>query len=137
MNNLDSDYNLDTQAKIFLINTLKNDQILMSAQLLNEIYHVTTTRGLRIPSTDVMIYLNDILTKENIIFIPTTIEDVKRCFNLSSQYNTHIWDFMVVIPFENDIDIIYTMDPHFQNSYFKKIAIVENPLGVWKVEGKK
>jgi hypothetical protein len=44
---------------------------------------------------------------------------------------------MVVIPVENDIDIIYTMATHFQSPYFKNIAIIENPLEVWKIEGDK
>ncbi len=99
MSNLDPDYNLATQAKSFVANALKKDQLLMSAQLVSEIYHVTTKRGIRISSDDVIIYLNDILTKDNVTFTPTTEKDVKRCLSLSAQYNIHIWDFMVVVPF--------------------------------------
>jgi hypothetical protein len=63
MSNLDYDYNLAVQAKTFLVNTLKKDQLPMSAQLLSEIYHVMTKRGVRIPSGDVVIYLKIFLLK--------------------------------------------------------------------------
>lgn len=137
MTKSDPDYSLADRAKSLVVDTLKKDRVLVSAQLMGEIYHVATRRGIRLPSDDVVTYLNNLLEKDNVLFDITGEETVKKAIELSSKYNVHVWDFLVVLPFETAVDIIYTMDPHFQNPYFQKIAKLENPLGVWKVEGQR
>lgn len=53
----------------------------------------------------------------------------------SAESGIHIWDYLVSHPFEDGIDKIYTLDPHFQHRDFQNIAQVENPIGPWKTEG--
>jgi len=56
---------------------------------------------------------------------------------LSAETGIHIWDFLVGIPFVNEIETIYTTDPHFNNKRFTEWARIENLLGIWKTEGEK
>jgi len=46
----------------------------------------------------------------------------------------HIWDYLIVLPFENDINRIITMDPHFNHPTLSSIAKIENPINIWKSE---
>ena len=137
MERSDPDYGLAIQAKDLVSNALEREQLLMSAQLVGEIYHVATRRGLKVPPGDVVVYLDNLLSKKNVLSATTSKKALKRAMRLSVQHNLHIWDFLVAVPFEGNVDVIYTMDPHFRAPYFQGIAKVENPLGVWKVEGQR
>ena len=49
-----------------------------------------------------------------------------------------IYDYLVVLPFKEEVEEIYSADKHFQHSYFTSIANVINPLKDWiTIEGKK
>jgi hypothetical protein len=55
--------------------------------------------------------------------------------DLSKQTGIHIWDFLIYLPFEREVEKIVTTDPHFNISFFKQQVLIENPIGIWKKEG--
>lgn len=131
----DFDYPLSIKARECVDENLKNNGILISSQLASEIYSVLTTRGRKLPSAQAAKLVKDILERENVTYKVISIEVFKRAMDLSAESGIHIWDFLVVLPFEGEIDLIYTMDPHFRDKSLNQIAKIENPIGVWKKEG--
>ncbi len=131
------EYELGIIADELVDTTLGNDKILMSSQLVAEIYHVTTSRGIKIPKEDVQTTLNNLLRSNHVNYKEITTEVISEAIKLSIESGIHIWDFLVILPFRGKIDKIYTMDPHFRDCKDLRLAPVENPLGIWKVEGEK
>jgi len=128
---------LAEKADEFLRKALLDSIVLLSGQLVAEIYHVLTARGTKMPRGKASKLIDDLLTSENTEFRTTDLRIVKQALKLSTQTGFHIWDFLLVLPFKGEVDKIYTMDPHFRDCKELQIAPIKNPLGVWKVEGKK
>jgi hypothetical protein len=104
-----------TAAQSFLRETLKkNWDLLFSSQLLAEIFEELTRKGT--------------------VYRPISQNVMERCVNLSGVNNIPVWDYLIAVPFEDQIDRIYTIDPHFEHSSLSGLAEIENPLGVWKPE---
>lgn len=133
----DDDYNahfeLHKKANLFLSEKLKNNIIFMSYHQLAEIWHVLTMRGKKIPEETAYSIIRDIMKSKNIILKNVTIEDIKQSLFLSKESGIHVWDFLVAIPCRDEIEVIYTMDKHFKDKSFKKIARIENPIGKWLI----
>jgi len=123
-------------AQSFLKRTLKKKmQLLFSSQLVAEIYHVLTQRGRKIPGLQARQLVSDLLSRKTSIYRGVSEGVFSRCLELSAVSGIHVWDYLVAFPFEDGIDRIYTMDPHFQQTDFLSLAQVENPIGPWKTEG--
>lgn len=118
-------------------NTLDEERILISGQLVVELYHVLTMRGRKIPKDHAVALINDLLEEKNVEYRDIQKDMITKAMELSAETGIHIWDFLVVLPFGNEIDTIYTTDPHFNNKRFTEYATIENPLGIWKTEGEK
>ena len=52
-----------------------------------------------------------------------TYEIVKEAYLLSINLNIHIYDYLVVLPFKGEGEVVYSSDPHLQHSDFTSIAI--------------
>jgi len=76
-----------------------------------------------------------LINHKSVEFKTTSKETISRAFELSASSRIHIWDYLVVLPFENDINRIITMDPHFNHPTLSSIARIENPINIWKSEG--
>ncbi len=122
-------------AQAFLRKTIKEQHhLLFSSHLVSEIYDSLTQTGNAIPADQANAFLAELLSQKDAIYRPVSEAALLRCAGLSASSGIHIWDYLVVFPFEDSIDIIYTIDPHFQHTTFQELARIENPLGVWKTE---
>lgn len=115
--------------------TSSQNRILISSQLAAEIYHVLTKRGRRLAPDQAAALLNELLGRKLVIYRHITQRVFERAMETSSKSGIHIWDYLVVLPFEGEVEVIYTMDPHMRDATFRQIGRVENPLGIWKTEG--
>ncbi|MEW6686816.1 MAG: hypothetical protein AB1393_11520 [Candidatus Edwardsbacteria bacterium] len=134
---LDPEYELSVRASGFVRKIVENHSLLVSSQLGAEIYHVLTMRGKRLPKEKAKELMEDLLSQNFVSYREITKRILQKAIKLSTATGIHIWDFLVVVPFEGEAQKIYTMDPHFLNKEFSRLAEVENPIGVWKVEGEK
>jgi len=123
-----------TTAQTFLRKTVKQHHLLFSSQLVSEIYDSLTQTGNAIPADQANAFLAELLSQKEAIYRPVSETALRRSAELSAASGIHIWDYLVVFPFEDSIDIIYTIDPHFQHTTFQELARIENPLGIWKTE---
>lgn len=132
----DPEFQLAGQAQAFVSHCLQSrHQLLLSSQLLAEVFHVMTQRGRRVRAEQAARLVGDLLLHRPSSYRSTTKRTFRKSLDLSSHSGVHIWDYLVVLPFEGHIDHIYTMDPHFQDPSFTRLAAVSNPLAVWKAEG--
>lgn len=125
-----------TTAQSFLKRAIRSkNEILISSQLAAEIFHVLAQRGNRMQAPQARRLLQDLFSRRTTIYRPVSRNIFDRCMELSSAGGIHIWDYLVAFPFEDALDRIYTMDPHFHHKDFQTLAQVENPVGPWKTEG--
>jgi predicted nucleic acid-binding protein len=130
------DYPDALQSKSFVEKIFQsNETILISSQLAAEIFHVLVNRGIKIPPAHANKYLNALLNHKNVEFKSPSKENILKAIELSASSGIHIWDYLVVLPFENGINRIITMDPHFNHPSLSSIARIENPINIWKTEG--
>jgi len=130
------DYPIALQTQSFVEKIFHNNEtILISSQLATEVFHVLVNRGVKIPPAHANKYLNALINHKNVEFKTTSKETILRAFELSASSRIHIWDYLVVLPFENNINRIITMDPHFNHPSLSSIAKIENPINIWKSEG--
>jgi predicted nucleic acid-binding protein len=123
-------------AQSFLKKMLRKDaSILFSSQLIAEIFHVLTQRGTRVQPDQALRLISELLSRAKSLYRPISENVLTRCIQLSAASGIHVWDYLVVYPFEDGIDKIYSMDPHFQHKDFVGLAQLENPVGPWKTEG--
>lgn len=133
----DTDFETAKKAKDWIVKEfVDSNKILFSSQLISEIFHVLTRRGRKLPSKQAELLLLEILEKNFVFFKPVAKDTLREAIKISSGSGIHIWDYLVVLPFQGEVDIIFTMDPHFQDDSFRKIARIDNPLGIWRSEGK-
>jgi hypothetical protein len=124
------------RAAALVTTALTAEVVLFTPQLVGEIHHVTTARVRpRMESALVARYLRQVLGRRNVRFRdggrPRTLAALER----SAASGIHVWDYLVVLPWERAIDRIVTMDPHYRHPHFTTLARVENPLGLWRTEG--
>lgn len=125
-----------TKASAFLKTMLtRNAGLLFSSQLIAEIFHVLTQRGKKMPAAQARTLITDLLERGGSIYRPVSQATFLRAMELSASSGIHVWDYLVVLPFEDLLDRIYTMDPHFQHPSFQSLCPIENPIGIWKTEG--
>jgi hypothetical protein len=112
------------------------DIVLLTPQLLAEIHHVATGRGAhRLPAADARRYLLQLLADRRSRFRALSRARFARALSLSAESGIHIWDYLVVLPWDGELDRILTMDPHFRHRHFASFGRIENPLGLWRHEG--
>lgn len=132
----DSILPLATTAQQFLRSTLeKNPELLISSHLAAEIQYVLTSSGNQIPYDQANRLIQDLIARRGTLYRPVSQAVLTRAAYLSGTSGIPIWDYLVALPFEDAIDKIYTIDPHFQHSSLSGLAQIENPLGIWKEEG--
>ena len=124
-----------TTAQAFLRKMMKEqNHLLFSSHLVSEIYDSLTQTGNAIPADQANSFLSELLARKDSIYRPVSEASLLRCTQLSAVSGIHIWDYLVAFPFEDAIDVIYTIDPHFQHASFQELGRIENPLGIWKTE---
>lgn len=128
---------LYVQAAKFVDEAINREEILLSSQLIAEIYHVLRFRGKKVDKEKALELTLDILDDEKVDFRNVEEEHIREALRLSTITGIHIWDFLVVLPFRGEIDTIYAMDPHFRDCKNLQLAPIENSLGIWKVEGER
>ncbi|MFA0731855.1 MAG: hypothetical protein LKKZDAJK_001844 [Candidatus Fervidibacter sp.] len=106
-------YSLAQQAQNFVREQIAQQILAVSPQLLSELHHVLTERGLRLPKALAHQLINDLLQAANVLYRSPDFETVQKAVALSARTCVHIWDFPVVLPFKGVIEKIYTTDPHF------------------------
>lgn len=132
----DPQMRLAARAAAFLKRTLNgNTNLLFSSQLIAEIYHVLSQRGKKMPAAQARALITELLERGGAVYRPISQSIFLRAMDISAISGIHLWDYLVVLPFEETLDRIYTMDPHFQHPSFQTFCPVENPLGIWKTEG--
>jgi hypothetical protein len=103
--------------------------------LLAEIFEELTRKGNQIPADQSERLLSDLLLRKGTVYRPVSQNVMERCVHLSAINNIPVWDYLIAVPFEDQIDRIYTIDPHFEHSSLSGLAEIENPLGLWREEG--
>ncbi len=132
----DSVFQEAAEGQTFLRTTLEtNAELLFSSHLLAEIYHVLTASGNQIPADQAKRLIDDLLARRGTIYRPITPAVLSRSLDMSAASAIPVWDYLVALPFEDTIDKIYTLDPHFQHPSLAGLAQIQNPLGIWKSEG--
>lgn len=123
-------------AQTFLRETLKkNWDLLFSSQLIAEIFEDLTRKGNQIPPDQSERILSDLLLRKGTVYRPVSQSLMERSLHLSAINEIPVWDYLIALPFEDQIDRIYTIDPHFEHPSLSGLAEIENPLGIWKQEG--
>ena len=127
---------LHQKAKLWLIAILKKEEIeiLMSTYQIAEVLEVFRRVGASHEAKESFFAM----VEEEFIKRAISYEIIKEAYMLSLRSNIHIYDYLVVLPFKEEVEEIYSADKHFQHSYFTSIANVINPLKDWiTIEGKK
>lgn len=110
--------------------------VLFTPQLVGEIHHVATSRGAhRLPADTARLYLSQLLAARRSRFRALSRRHILRGLDLAAESRIHIWDYLVVLPWEGEIDRLVTMDPHYRHPHFAGMCRIENPLGLWRHEG--
>lgn len=126
---------LGEKARRLVADVRGTSTLLFTPQLVAEIHHVLTSRGThRLPATTASAYVAQLLADRRSRFRSPTRRQVIRALDLAAASNIHIWDYLVVLPWEGEIDRVLTMDPHYRHATFKGLCRVENPLGLWRHE---
>jgi hypothetical protein len=127
---------LGERARRFVVRERETATLLFTPQLVAEIHHVLTSRGAnRLPATVARDYLLELLSSRRSRLRTLPRRGLIRALNLSAESGIHVWDYLVALPWEGEIDRLVTMDPHYRHPHFAELAPVENPLGLWRHEG--
>jgi len=120
-------------AQFFLRETLKtNAELLFSSHLLAEIFQELTRKGNQIPSDQAERLMSDALQRKGTLYRPVSLNIMERALHLGAKNNIPLGDYLIALPFEDALDRIYTIDPHFEHPSLSGLAEIENPLGIWK-----
>lgn len=123
------------QAQIFLREILRtNADLLFSSQLIGEIFDELTAKGNQIPSDQAERLIADLFLRRGSVYRPVSQSIIERALHLSATNHIPVWDYLIALPFEDQLDRIYTIDAHFEHPSLSGLAEIENPLGVWKEE---
>jgi hypothetical protein len=127
---------LGERARQFVLRERETGTMLFTSQLVAEIHHVLISRGAhRLPATVARDYLLELLGSRRSRLRTLSRRGLTRALNLSAESGIHVWDYLVALPWEGEIDRLVTMDPHYRHPHFSELAPVENPLGLWRHEG--
>jgi predicted nucleic acid-binding protein len=122
-----------TVAQNFLRETLKkNYDLLFSSHLLAEIFEELSRKGNQIPADQSERLISDLLLRQGTLYRSISQSIMARALQLSVTNHIPVWDYLIALPFEDQIERIYTIDPHFEHPSLATLAEIENPLGIWK-----
>ena len=111
-------------ARDLLRNSVLNDEIILSVQILNEFYSVMVKYNY--PHNGIKSCLNEII--EQVKVMPLALETVKRCIFIKEKYSYSWWDSLVLASaLENDCAILYSEDLQGNQIIENKLKIV-NPF---------
>jgi len=121
-------------SKTFITQKIETEEIAMTHHQLGEIFHSLAYRGEKSSLKFSQKYCFQLLDSQFIHWYPITLEDLKKCINLSAESGIHIWDYLCVTPLIKEIFEIYTCDTHFQHDSFRLFGKpIKNPLNQWMV----
>ncbi len=107
-----------------LFENLKNKEVFISIQIVNEVYSALTKNKLEHERIEK--YINELNELFNIEII--NFETVKKAMNIKKKYGYSYWDSLVLSSaIENHCSIVYSEDMQNSQIIDKKIKIV-NPL---------
>jgi len=127
---------LHQKANVWLRNILRKRDIifLMSAYQAAEVMEVFRKIGATQKAKASLFKL----IEEKFTIKPVYWETVKKAYILTQESNIHIYDYLVVLPFEKEVGEIFSIDKHLQHPHFQHIGKVINPIRGWVVtEGRK
>jgi len=79
--------------------------------------------------------VHDLFFSDRCRVVPCSLEVTQQAFTLSTKSGIHIWDYLVALPLQGLVEVIYTADKHFEHEHFQDIARIENPLSWVMCEG--
>jgi len=119
-------------ANNFLKDKLHSDEIHMTYLQLGEIFHALGFRGKKLPLNYVQEYCSQLLSGEYMHWYDINYKTIKKALEISTLSKIHVWDYLCVLPFHKDIEIIFSCDKHFTHDSFKSLGpSVENPIKDW------
>lgn len=108
-----------------LIKQFYNKEIIISVQVLHEIYN-TLFKKYKIDDNIIRQKLNLILSKT--ILADTNLNTLEKCWEFRAKYNYSYWDSLIIASaIQADCSILYTEDLHDNQQIEKQLRII-NPL---------
>ena len=107
-----------------LRNSVLNNEIVISVQILNEFYSVM--EKYKRPACEIKLCLNEII--EQVDVMPLELETIKQCIFIKEKYGYSWWDSLVLSSaLENDCTILYSEDMKHHQLIERKLKII-NPF---------
>lgn len=124
---LEDEKNLNKKERVQnLITQFQNKDILISIQVLNEIYN--TLLKYKIEEDLIREKLNLIISKT--ILIQTNLYTLEKCWGLQEKYKYSYWDSLIIASaLQADCGILYTEDLHNNHEIEGKLKII-NPFTI-------
>jgi len=111
-------------ARDLLRNNVLENEIVLSAQILNEFYSVMARY--KYPHNEIKSCLNEII--EQVKVMPIELETIKRCIFIKEEYSYSWWDSLVLSSaLENDCKILYSEDMQHNIKINRQLTII-NPF---------
>ena len=122
---LDDEKNLNKNQKAQnIIKQFSNKEIIISVQVLNEIYN--TFLKYKIKEDIIHQKLELIISKTKLI--DTNLSTLNKCWQIRSKYNYSYWDSLIIASaFQSDCDILFTEDLQNNHIIEGKLKII-NPF---------
>jgi predicted nucleic acid-binding protein len=122
----DDDEQKHSIARDLLRNSVLNNEIILSVQILNEFYSVMTKY--KYPHNEIKSCLNEIM--EQVKVMPIELETIKQCLFIKEKYCYSWWDSLVLVSaLENDCAILYSEDLQHEQIIENKLRIT-NPFAL-------
>lgn len=128
---------LHQKANTFLKELLKTNDILilMSSYQVAEVLEVFRKVNATVEAKESFL---ELIREPRVFIRETSYELMIKAYHQSNNSHIHIWDYLVVLPFQGEIDEIYSADEHFQHQDFTALATVNNPISGWVlIEGRR
>lgn len=120
------------EASTFLKQKIGESKVCMTNHQLCEIYHALAFRGMKIPRDFVSKYCNQLLDSQFMRWFEVMESHVKNAVDLSVKSGIHVWDYICVLPIQDEVEIFYSCDEHFKHDTFQALGPeIINPLGEW------
>jgi predicted nucleic acid-binding protein len=118
-----TDYEKHEKAKLF-INGLRNSNVCISIQVLNETYSALMKNGINNDNTKY--YINYCIKKYTVLDI--TISEIQTCLSLRDNYNYSYWDcLLLATAVNNACSFVYSEDMQNKHILHTGLSII-NPL---------
>lgn len=122
------------RARAFFEEEFPRLKVYMSLHQVAEVYHVLAFRGQRVPQSEALEFVSELLGDPRVVKVPVTLEHIRKAVEASAKTGIHIWDFLCFLPVAAFVDRVYTSDAHFLPIARIYGVEVVNPLAEWLQE---